>query len=404
MIAYVEANNASQTLGIANAILGLQKKIDENGLNQDRNWEPRVKEVVRRLISQDAGIGRQFATVGFNRPGQIFLFEFIPPDLKGGAIDRFVETLQSDEDFQMTSDVVRLLGQTRSEKNQKLIRDSFSIASVRDAIIDLISKRPLESDRKLFVQALELSRVKTVRLAAQSLGKLPVSKSAEEQFALLNAMNRVAVDREGYQAREWIVRVLQKNLGRSFGFVFGSAGYSPQPNVAKKWNDFIVGEYPKESLTIQSNTKFNLNTFSKSMGAIQWEKGDLKNGKRLFETLSCNKCHGPRNRLGPDLAGVTKRFSRDDLFRSIVDPSYQVSSRYQTTLFETVDGQMHSGIIIYDAADGVLIRDSDNKTVRIEKSEIERRQQKSKSLMPDDLLKGIEPREYADLFKYLKTL
>jgi len=404
MIAYVEANNASQTLDIANAILGLQKKIDENGLNQDRNWEPRVKEVVRRLISQDAGIGRQFATVGFNRPGQIFLFEFIPPDLKGGAIDRFVETLQSDEDFQMTSDVVRLLGQTRSEKNQKLIRDSFSIASVRDAIIDLISKRPLESDRKLFVQALELSRVKTVRLAAQSLGKLPVSKSAEEQFALLNAMNRVAVDREGYQAREWIVRVLQKNLGRSFGFVFGSAGYSPQPNVAKKWNDFIVGEYPKESLTIQSNTKFNLNTFSKSMGAIQWEKGDLKNGKRLFETLSCNKCHGPRNRLGPDLAGVTKRFSRDDLFRSIVDPSYQVSSRYQTTLFETVDGQMHSGIIIYDAADGVLIRDSDNKTVRIEKSEIERRQQKSKSLMPDDLLKGIEPREYADLFKYLKTL
>ena len=404
MLAHVGANNESQTQEVVSAILGLQKKIDENGLNQDRNWEPRVKEVIRRLVSKDARIGRQIATVGVRRPGQIFLIEFVPQDLKDVAIDRFVEVLQSDEDFQMTSDIIRLLGQTRSEKNQKLIRDSFEIASVRDAIIDLISKRPLESDRKLFVKSLELSQVKTVRLAAQSLGKLPASKDAGEQFALLNAMNRVAVDREGYQAREWIVRALQKNLGHSFGFVFGSAGYTPQPNVARKWNDFIVGEYPEESLTLQSSTKFNLTSFTKSMSEVDWGKGDLKNGARLFETLSCNKCHGPRNRLGPDLAGVTKRFSRDDLFRSIVDPSYQVSSRYQTTLFETVDGQMHSGIIIYDAADGVLIRDSDNKTVRIEKSEIERRQQKSKSLMPDDLLKEIKSHEYADLYEYLKTL
>lgn len=404
MISHVRSNSTSQSNAIAKAILGIQKKIDENELNQDRNWEPRMKEVIRGLVSKDASISRQLATIGITRPGQIFLFEFIPNDVKAAAIDRFVDVLQSNEDFQMNSDVIRLLGQSGSEKNQKLIRDSFEVASVRDAIIGLLAKRPLESDRNLFVRALDSSQVKTVRIAAQSLLKLPASSDASEQFSLLNAMNRIAVDREGYQAREWIVRALQKNLGRSFGFVYGPGGYNSQSPITRKWNDFLVKKFPKESTKLRSNIKFDFATFTKSMNDVDWRKGNLKNGERLFETLSCNKCHGPRNRLGPDLAGVTKRFSRDDLFRAIVDPSFQVPSRYQTTLFETVDGQLHSGIIIYDAVDGVLIRDSDNKTVRIEKSEIERRQLKAKSLMPDDLLKETKPNEYADLFEYLKTL
>ena len=403
-IAHSENRSPEIRQKIAEAILNIQPKIDELELNQDRNWEPRFKEIVRKLVQLDNKLELAIADQGITREGQIFLFQFIPADKKVETIDRFVESLQQSEDFVYSSDVVRLLATTSSSKHWEWIRKSFKQPNVRDAVVELLARRPYEGDRPKFVVGLESSQVKTIRTAAQALLKLTPTKDAVEQFALLNAMQRISQDKEGYAAREWIVRTLQRNMGQSFGFLYGSNGYAPQAAVAGKWRDYLYKEFPEAAAKQKAKSKLDVAEFSKRLLSIDWNSGNRERGIKLYATLSCGKCHGNRNRLGPDLAGVTKRFSREDLFRAIVDPSFQVPSRYQTTMFETEDGKIYSGIIIYDSVDGVLIRDSDNKTVRIEKAEIIQRKKVSKSLMPENLLDELDNQGYADLYEYLKSL
>jgi putative heme-binding domain-containing protein len=127
-------------------------------------------------------------------------------------------------------------------------------------------------------------------------------------------------------------------------------------------------------------------------------------GQKLFTLRSCAGCHGGRNALGPDLAGSAGRFSRDDLFTAIVVPSRDVSSRYQTTIIETVQGKVYSGLIVYESVDGMLLRNATNQTFRIETRDIVSRAKSPVSLMPNGLLKDLKPEDYADLYAYLRTL
>lgn len=395
---------ATQARRIASVILNVQAKIDRLELNQDRNWEPRFKEVVRRLTQIEKTVAVEIANEGITRSGQMFLFDFIDSDKKLQAIDRYIKTQLESDDFQMDSQTIRLLGSTSNPEHWQIIRDSFDSSNVRDTIIELLNRKPYQGDRAKFVAGLASAQIKTVRIAAQALMRLPQSKDPEEQVALLRAIQRISPDKEGYSAREWLIRTLQRNMERSFGFVFGTAGFKPQVTVVERWQKFLTDEFPTAVKKLKFNGKFNVAEFEAKMFDVDWESGDATRGAKLYSTLSCVKCHGSRNRLGPDLAGVTRRFSKQDLFRAIADPSYQVPSRYQTTLFETDDGKYHSGIIIYDSVDGVLLRDSNNKTVRIDQDRIVKRQQIARSLMPENILDELDSQGIADLYEYLKSL
>src|SRR5262249_20594321 len=54
---------------------------------------------------------------------------------------------------------------------------------------------------------------------------------------------------------------------------------------------------------------------------VPWERGDAGRGAALFRKQACATCHAGTSKLGPDLTGVAGRFSRDDLFAAIYDPS-----------------------------------------------------------------------------------
>ena len=130
----------------------------------------------------------------------------------------------------------------------------------------------------------------------------------------------------------------------------------------------------------------------------------MTRGKRIFAKRGCVQCHQGRRALGPDLAGSAGRFSRVDLFTAIVLPSRDVSPRYQTTVVQTDSGQVYSGLIVYQSVDGVTLRTGTNRTIRLERGEIEFQSRRSESLMPMGLLKGLKDSGYADLYAYLASL
>ncbi len=403
-IAFSEANGPNNRNKLTECILALQEKIEKNKLNQDRNWEPRVKEILIGLKKNDPELGTAIADAGLKSEGHIFLMDLIPRNRRTQVIDGLAKRLLALPDYQISTDLVRLLGSSTRADHLNLIRQSFDNLNLRDTIIEFLGRDPQESDRSKFVSGLRSPQPKTIQISAKSLLKMPPSRDATEQLALFNCLQKLNPDREGYTTREWIVRVLQRNMKKSFGFQFGPNGYQPQIAVHNNWKNLLTLKFP-EQMKISANSKpYNSSSFREKLNTISWEKGMPENGKRLFLSLSCGKCHGKRNRLGPDLAGVTKRFSKTDLFQSIVDPSYQVPSRYQSTLFETSSGQVITGIVIYNSVDGVIIRDSNNQTVRLEAAEILRQQKVSRSLMPDRLLENLSSTEYADLFSYLQSL
>ena len=168
------------------------------------------------------------------------------------------------------------------------------------------------------------------------------------------------------------------------------------------WDRFFQGsleEVAYSKLQLPSTT-FDWRAFVLSANSLV---GDLQIGKSLYEQ-KCGLCHGGQNALGPSLLGVAKRFSREDLSKAIFEPSRDISDRYRSIRVLTMDGEIFTGMIIYNAADGTTLQTADGNLVRINQDNIEDKAYSTESLMPTGLLDDRSPAEVASLYAYLGTL
>ena len=62
----------------------------------------------------------------------------------------------------------------------------------------------------------------------------------------------------------------------------------------------------------------------------------------MYHKANCASCHSSSQSIGPDLAGVARRFSRADLFTAIVQPSRDVAPRYQVTVVDALPESYYS--------------------------------------------------------------
>jgi putative heme-binding domain-containing protein len=218
------------------------------------------------------------------------------------------------------------------------------------------------------------------------------------------ALRRLVHEKPEFVIRERVARLLARNAKRDFGFVYGVAGHRQQPEVIERVERWLQETYPAEWAKAKAEPADDPKQVAQLLSGIHWEVGDVPRGRKLFESRTCTQCHGGSSGLGPDLSGAARRFSRDDLFTAIVLPSRDVSPRYQATMIQTSNGQVYTGMIVYEAVDGVLLRTAANQTIRIKPSEIEERRTLKTSLMPAGLLKDLNPTDLADLYAYLRSL
>jgi putative heme-binding domain-containing protein len=189
------------------------------------------------------------------------------------------------------------------------------------------------------------------------------------------------------------VKLLERNSGKKFAYQFGPAGYRPQPESIEKWTDWVTEACPEEASRQLGGSPTDLASLKERLAAIAWEKGDIDRGQKLYLARGCGQCHSAGSGLGPDLAGAAGRFSRDDLFIAITLPNRDVSPRYQTTLIETKAGKTYTGMIVYEAADGLMLRNAVNQSFRLETRDIESRRNLPTS-MPTWKRSPREPRRW----------
>ncbi len=387
----------------AAALVNLDIKIQQQNLKQDSNWDDRIRELSLALCGKDTAVPQLIVEhSGFGIPGHVIFLNAIPGDLKPAVIDAFVRHIVADDDYEWSNEVVSLLADSPLPEHQELLRSQLHNPVVYDAVLQTLARSPRPDERQVFLEGLSSPQLNSVKASAEALLRLSRSNNPAEQYTLLITAERLKNDEREFQVCETVVRLLQNNMAQRFGFVFGSDGHRPQRDVLQYWRTYLKERFPEAAPPLEGG-KAAADVLA-MLYDVQWEAGDPERGKQLFTRLSCAKCHSGRKALGPDLSGVTKRFSRDDLFAAIVDPNRDVSSRYQTTTVATVSGRVYAGLIVYESVDGVMLRDSEHKTYRIEADDIELRIKRRVSLMPSGLLNKVVGQDLADLNAYMSRL
>lgn len=138
--------------------------------------------------------------------------------------------------------------------------------------------------------------------------------------------------------------------------------------------------------------------------------GDATRGRRLFfETagVSCKNCHRIQKEgkeVGPELTTIGKKLTRAQLLESILEPSKLIDPKYVTYLAELDDGRLLTGLLVSKDESEVVLKDVQDKLLRIPLQRIEQLVPQRQSLMPDLLFRDLTAQQVADLLEYLGSL
>ncbi len=134
----------------------------------------------------------------------------------------------------------------------------------------------------------------------------------------------------------------------------------------------------------------------------------FKRGKQAFIDAQCVACHrvgGEGGAVGPDLTGVSGRFSRRDLLDNILAPSKIISDRYQSFTITKRDGDEFSGCVTEETDDKlvVIVNPMTNQREEIVKKDIQSRVVSKLSAMPEGLLNVLGREEILDLLAFIES-
>jgi putative heme-binding domain-containing protein len=380
------------TKEIAGALLALDHKLEKRRLNRDRHWPLRVAELHAGLAARDPDLNAALlAHPEFGRPDHA-LFATAKGFDRRKAAEVFLARAARDRDYPWNAALVELVGELPEERALPALRRLWGKAGLEAALLPALARRPQAADRAKFVQGLASPQAETVQLCLDALNRLPGSADAAETMTLIQALGRLP---EGKPA------ALRDTLAARLAKVTGQGNLGADRAA---WRAWFTRAHPDLAERLSNPDGVDVPGWEKRLARVDWARGDPVRGQAVFVKASCAACHSGSQALGPDLAGVAGRFSRADLFTALLQPSRDVSPRYQTTVIETAEGKIYQGLVIYEAVDGVLLQTGAASTVRVAGEQIAARRVTSSSLMPAGLLEGLRDEELADLYTYLRTL
>lgn len=381
------------TKRIAGALLDLDRKVTEEKGTRDTYWPLRIGELHAELAKKDANLNAaMLAHPKFGRPDHALFAQTRGFD-KSKAAEIFLARSGKENNFVWNAALIGLLGVLPAEKSFPVLRKLWGEAGLEPQILAVLGKQPEAADRDRFLFGLNSPQVSTINLCVAALEKLPGGASDDNHLlALIQALRRLGDSKEEKQLQQRLGAYLQKLTGQKLGA------------DKKAWTDWFAKGHPKLAARLGGPDGVDVQAWAKRLEKIDWTSGDAVRGLAVFTKVSCASCHSGARALGPDLHGVTGRFSRDDLLTAILQPSKDISPRYRTTLIETADGRVYQGLVIYEAVGSLLLQTGPAATVRVVNKQIAGRRLTDVSLMPAGLLDPLKDADIADLLAYLKSL
>ena len=248
-----------------------------------------------------------------------------------------------------------------------------------------------------------------VRLVRNWIGKLPKPLSVEA-----DALKKLAVPGWPSDQRAALLTTLLSNPTGAMSLLESlDGGALPQPVVQEAiakgcgHEDSRIRDLFERFLTEEARPR-RLGTQINPQ-ALLAVKGDAARGRELFNglaSLSCRNCHQvgkAGGHAGPALDQIGKKYSRAQILESILEPSKTIDEKYITHLVVTTDGVPYTGVLTERNAEGIVLRDAADKSIKLRHAEIEELTRQRQSLMPDGLLGELTAQQAADLLSYLES-
>jgi putative heme-binding domain-containing protein len=135
--------------------------------------------------------------------------------------------------------------------------------------------------------------------------------------------------------------------------------------------------------------------------------GSMFRGRQIalqHPAAQCSRCHtmGPvKSDVGPNLAGVGSRLSRQQLLESLINPSARLAPGFGQVSVTLKNGQKVEGTLTEESATTLAIQDATRGLQKIQVAEIATRTNGVSAMPPMNAL--LTPREIRDVVEFLAT-
>jgi len=153
----------------------------------------------------------------------------------------------------------------------------------------------------------------------------------------------------GYRLRENGLQSTNQLLQHWSGTILPVDGKNWQANI-QAWSMWYQETFPTAqpvSFTAQGQSKFSASIENIVNRIENGPVGNPQNGRIVFETANCAKCHrcsGVGQSGGPDLTQLTTRYSLREMVEATVDPNLYVADRYRSSKILLEDGRLITGM------------------------------------------------------------
>src|SRR5262245_52123293 len=396
------ARDLHHTERIAAALLDLDTKLAGLQLRIKQNWSTRLAELTTDLIRHDPNLAAALAAhPQFVRPGNAVIATRLTGRSRSEAARKLLAAVRADPDFPLSPDLVDLLAQRPAEEFKPVFRARWSDLAAREAMVKHLAANPEPGDRRLFLEAIETSSGAALVDAVRAVKRLPRDPAAENLVPILIRLRALLAEPKDRSGWGELHDLVERQSGRRFPIEFRKADAQSLVAGYRAVFDWFAKAYPEQAKRL-NHVSEEEESLRKALPTVNWAAGDVDRGRKLYRDRSCLACHSATTRIGPDLAGVTKRLSREDLLTAIVNPSRDVAPTYRVTNVDTKDGKRIAGLVVFESADGLIVQTGAAETRRIATEDIENTTPSPKSLMPDGLLRGLRPQDLADLLAFLE--
>ena len=138
--------------------------------------------------------------------------------------------------------------------------------------------------------------------------------------------------------------------------------------------------------------------------------GQADHGRDVFfrtGTNSCGGCHrvqGQGQWIGPDLSTIGTKYGKDELLRSILNPSEAIGYSFRAQVVALNDGRVLTGLPVEDGPDRLVLKTADGQRITIRPGDVEDRKASDLSLMPEGLAQTMSDQDLVDLLAFLSGL
>lgn len=360
-----------------------------------------LESMFDHLLKRDPALGEALAAdPAFGTPGQELFAARLRGETQRNATRKLLKAIERlDEDKAAgawSSDLVKLVAQLPPEEGRPILREQFRDPRLSDAIALVLASQPEDADLPRFVESLQSSQPKVAKAAADALIQLKHATNEPKQIAsAIKAVRRFSA-KEDAGVRASLDRLLSQWTGETSAADDGK--------LAELWTERFSKSHPNDAKLLTGFGGADFAQWKQRLDGIDWSQGNAARGETVFHRKNCYRCHVDARRLGPDLTGSAQRFSVQDLFAAIIDPSKDIAPAYRGVSIVTTSGKVYTGMMVYQSNQLTLLQTTPDVTARIAGPDIVRVQPATISFMPTGLLDGVEDRDLADLLAYLKTL